>query len=119
MNVIVQNTTKENNKKTRFGILCNSFSFKAWQINTIEQLLESNEIELCLIIINAETTNKEIFFKKIENWIGKNFIHKFYTKYFFKPSSTKETDLFQKLFLSHDSSITISSVFIKLLQLKQ
>ncbi|NTW31197.1 MAG: hypothetical protein HGB12_00955 [Bacteroidetes bacterium] len=96
MGTITKNTKPKNDKKIRFGILCNGLSFKAWQVKVIEKLLESDETELCLLIINSQIPEKKAFLKKIVYWLEKNFIYKFYTKYFYKPHSTKEIDLSQK-----------------------
>ena len=44
--------------KIRFGILCNGYFFKKWQVKVIENLLESGYTELCLLVINAEASEK-------------------------------------------------------------
>jgi hypothetical protein len=93
----IENIAKSNSAKIRFGILCNSYSLKKWQINTIEKLLESGNTELCLLVINAEETEKKTGIKKVLSWFGKNLIYRAYKRFFFKIDSLKEIDISQKL----------------------
>jgi hypothetical protein len=94
---VVENKSNDKNKrKLRFGIFCNSYLLKKWQLKTIEYLLGSGEAELVLLVINANVFQKESLLKKINLWFGRHFIYKLYQRFFYHADSIKEIDLSQK-----------------------
>lgn len=52
-------------KKLKFGILCNGLSFQQWQANAIKGLVEHPSFELSLLIINGNPAEKKSLSKKI------------------------------------------------------
>ena len=55
------------NKKLKVGLLCNSLKIKNWEYVMIEKILQSDFIELNLVIINDNRVNENSFFSKIIN----------------------------------------------------
>lgn len=90
------NNISETPVKLRFGLLCNGYRFKKWQIKTIESLIESGIAELCLLIINDTVPVKQNFVKKLYSLTSRDFLYRIYTRFFLKPDSVKEVDLTDK-----------------------
>ncbi len=96
MPTVEHSNNELNPRKLRFGIFCNSYLFKKWQLKTIEHLLNSGNAELVLLVINASSNQKDSLFKKINSWLGKHFVFKLYQKFFYHPDSINEIDLSQR-----------------------
>ncbi|MGD0711666.1 MAG: hypothetical protein ABR968_10875 [Bacteroidales bacterium] len=96
MPTIEHSSNERNPSKLRFGIFCNSYLLKKWQLQTIEHLLNSGDAELVLLVNNAVSNQKESLLKKISSWVGKHFVYKLYQKFFYHPDSIKEIDLSSK-----------------------
>ena len=97
MPTVEHSSNELNPRKLRFGIFCNSYLLKKWQVKTIEHLLSSGDAELVLLVINTSFIQKEGFLNKINSWFGKHFVYKLYQKFFFHPDSIKEIDSFIKV----------------------
>ena len=86
-----------NSRKLRFGIFCNSYLLKKWQVKALEHLSISGDAELVLLVVNASSINRKSGLKKrLQPWLGKHFVYKLYQRFFFHPNSIKEIDLYQK-----------------------
>lgn len=90
-------TIAENSDKLRFGILCNSYCLKKWQIRTIENLSKSGVAEICLLVVNANKTVSKNIAKRVLSWFWRNVIYRVYSRLFFKIDSLKEIDFSENL----------------------
>lgn len=90
------NNKDKNSSKLRFGILCDGFTFKKWQVRVIESLLESGIAKLSLLIINSYGKEKKSFLKKIADKLGNRFYYRNYIRFFSKPIALKRIDLSKK-----------------------
>ncbi len=97
MSEIENKNTQLNADKLRFGILCNGYHFKKWQVRIIDQLIESGNTELCLLVINKTITDKNSLLKKLCSIFRKDFIFRLHKKFIFNPDYIKEINLSQKL----------------------
>jgi hypothetical protein len=78
-------------KKIKFGILCNSLVFEAWEAACIEHLIASRQIELKLLVIKQ--TNIEIaptFIQKLIKYPYSNLFYRVYKRYVLKANTYKQ-----------------------------
>lgn len=79
--------------KLRYGIMCNGYFLKKWQIKVVENLKSLDFVELSLIIINDENPEtKKSLINKIKGIFKKDFVFKLYNRFFFNPDSIKIID---------------------------
>ncbi|MFH0866807.1 MAG: hypothetical protein V1904_11475 [Bacteroidota bacterium] len=83
--------------KLRYGILCNGYTFKKWQVRVFENLSNSGTAELCLLIINSGTVSKKSIFRKIKSIFESDFIFRMFYRFLFWPSSLDVIDLSKKI----------------------
>jgi len=77
----------EINKKIRFGVMLNGMTVEKWQHDTIKLLID-NDIELSLIIINAEKQRPyKSFSDKILSYPYSRILFRIWNRYFFKPEA--------------------------------
>lgn len=86
------------NKKIRFGILCNSYEFESWEVACIQHLMKHTEIELQLLVMKEpEESIPPSFFQKLQQYPYRNFLYRFYKRYWLKASSYKRISLASEL----------------------
>lgn len=83
-------------KKLRYGILCNGYTFKKWQVRVIENLSNSGKAEICLLIINSGPDHKKSFARKLKSIFEYDFLFKMFYRFLFWPTSLDEIDLSKK-----------------------
>jgi hypothetical protein len=82
------------NKSMKFGILCNSFEFEAWEVACIDNLLRHPQIELKLLVMNNEKIlSKTPFIQKLRKYPYRNFLYRAYKRYKLKAASYKRISL--------------------------
>ncbi len=82
----------------KFGILCNSFEFEAWEVACIDNLLRHPQIELKLLVMNhQETLTKPTFIQKLKKYPYRNFLYRAYKRYKLKAASYKRISMESRL----------------------
>ena len=84
------------NKIFRFGILCNGYSFAAWQTLVIEELINQGHIPVVLIVDDTQTPQRSIL-KKISRYTGKNGLYNLFERFVFNIPAKKPTDMEEAL----------------------
>jgi hypothetical protein len=74
--------------KIKFGILSNSLTFEAWEVATIEHLLNHPLIELKLLVINNTAPLPQVsFVNKVLHYPYYNFLYRAYKRFRLKANS--------------------------------
>ena len=85
-------------KRIKFGILCNSLVFEAWEAACIDKLLTHPNIELKLLVMNSQDgSTNQTFFQKLKHYPYKNFLYRAYKRYRLKAASYKLVSFESKL----------------------
>lgn len=96
MPVVKSDNIEKNSSILRFGILCDGFTFKLWQVRVIESLLGSGIAELSLLIVNNTKKNETGILKNIVSKFGNRFLYRNYIRFLSKPAALKRIDLSKK-----------------------
>lgn len=87
-------------KRIKFGILCNSLVFEAWEADCINHLLQHPQLDLKLLVLNqASKMPKPTFLHKIQNYPYSSFLYRFYKRFFLKANSFKNIS-FEETFIA-------------------
>ncbi|MFW9970749.1 MAG: hypothetical protein ACFFDF_11175 [Candidatus Odinarchaeota archaeon] len=77
-------------RKIRFGLMCESPTLKAWEMECIKKTLDINDIELSLLIYPTKEIAEEksnFFIKLFDFGLYKKFLFQLYEKFLFRPKS--------------------------------
>ena len=81
-------------KKLKFGILCNSLVFEAWEAACIKQLLQHPAIELQLLVVNQEAHSpRPTVLQKLKAYPYKSFLFRAYKRYLLKAKAFQNISL--------------------------
>ena len=84
------------NKIYRFGILCNGYSFAAWQTLVIEELINQGHIPVVLIVDDTPIPQRSIL-KKISRYTGKKGLYNLFERFVFNIPAKEPTDMEEAL----------------------
>ncbi|MDR0968947.1 MAG: hypothetical protein LBM67_00200 [Lentimicrobiaceae bacterium] len=70
----------------KFGLLCDSLTLQQWQVDTVKLLIE-NDIQLKVLILNENETEKPSFFEKWWRYPYRRLLFRVWSRFFFKPKA--------------------------------
>lgn len=85
--------TTDNSKTTlKFGLLCDNLTLQRWQVMAIDSLIKNN-IQLAVVVLNANKSEKISLFRKIKNYPYQKLLFRIWSRYLFKPKSKISEDI--------------------------